>query len=578
MRSILPGLLAILLLTVVSCRKDDITTTKDIIPPTPTVKIETSVHGMVFDENQNPVVDATVQMGDEQVQTNEQGYFQLSDLQSSDRALVYVTKAGYFDAYPVFTPNEGSREFLEIQLIERQLTASISAEDGGTVSTNGSEVIFAPGSFVLENGDAYTGQVQVYAHYLDPTDEKLYQYMPGNLTAVNVENEIQVLITYGMINVELETPSGESLNIDQDAILNMPVPNELMANAPQIMPLWYYDGDLGLWVEEGQATLSGNTYSGTVSHFTFWNCDIPSNFVQINGQVNVSGFSPRVEVRLTRLDNGDTASDYTDDKGLFDGKVPLNQVFLMEIINSCGTVIHSEQIGPFSADTYVGTFAVTTTAEFSQVSGTVTNCDGAPTSGYVITSTGQLLSTGSNGVFNNLLATCGDSELSLTAVDLVNQVQSDAMVYTVEPVMNIGTIQACGNMIVSGVNYEINGGTSIFIPFCTVLKTDDPSNFDLYEFINVYEESPGNKVETKYTIANWTGDPLNPLWALSYEHTFTGTVSQYWSPGTGDISLVLENDTPGGIIRFEISNADVTEEISGTTYAGSVVSLIGIVQ
>ncbi|MCB0704073.1 MAG: hypothetical protein KDC34_02140 [Saprospiraceae bacterium] len=585
MRSILPLFFAFMLLTVFSCRKDDITTTTTITPPVPSVKIETAVHGLVTDENNTPIADALVRMGDAQTTTNAQGYFSLSDFQSSIGALVNVEKAGYFNAYPVFKPNANSQEFLTIQLIERQLSGSVSAQTGGEITLpNGSAVVFEPGSFVTTNGESYSGDVQVFAHYLDPTDEDLYKYMPGNLTALNSENEMRALVTFGMLNVELETSSGEELNINQAAVISMPVPADIMANAPATIPLWYYDETLGLWIEEGQATLAGNTYSGEVNHFTFWNCDVPFPFVNVNGQIDVNGFAPYVEVRLTRLDTGESASDHTDDKGLFDGKVPMDAVFLLEVINDCGTVIYSEQVGPFSVDTNLGTYYVTQSDDWSEISGTLVDCDMNPTTGILMLQGDNgifdILQAGSNGAFYKLVATCEIDEITVVAVDANAQVESDELSFAVAPIMNLGMVAACGNTITSGVEYNLYGGSNIFIPFCTVTVENDPDsgNPQIYTFVSTYEDSPGNYVTTEYIFLDWNADPNNPLYGMAYNETVFGTPTTYYQPGGGDISLIFADYTPGGSIQMIIENCDAKEAVSGTIFPGSTVTITGIVQ
>ena len=56
------------------------------------------------------------------------------------------------------------------------------------------------------------------------------------------------------------------------------------------MPLWYFDEQKGMWVEEGVATKQGNQYVGTVNHFTDWNCDIPSEWnTVITGRILCNG-------------------------------------------------------------------------------------------------------------------------------------------------------------------------------------------------------------------------------------------------------------------------------------------------
>jgi ABC-type sulfate transport system permease subunit len=102
--------------------------------------------------------------------------------------------------------------------------------------------------------------------------------MPGNLTGITINNEQKILQTYGMIAVEMEGSSGEALNIagSKQATISFPIPSAMLANAPATIPLWHFDETIGVWKEEGTATKQGNAYVGVVTHFSFWNCDVPA--------------------------------------------------------------------------------------------------------------------------------------------------------------------------------------------------------------------------------------------------------------------------------------------------------------
>lgn len=55
-----------------SCRKDSITTDRDINPPIPDVNIETTFNGLVIGFNGEPIIDVTVTVSSQMTQTNEQ--------------------------------------------------------------------------------------------------------------------------------------------------------------------------------------------------------------------------------------------------------------------------------------------------------------------------------------------------------------------------------------------------------------------------------------------------------------------------------------------------------------------------
>ena len=107
--------------------------------------------------------------------------------------------------------------------------------------------------------------------------------MPGMLYAENENGAERMLQTLGMLAVELRGSGGEDLNLAEGSTseIKVPVDASLMSIAPNTIPLWYFDEVNGYWKEEGQATLQGNMYVGTVSHFSFWNCDIPTEAITL---------------------------------------------------------------------------------------------------------------------------------------------------------------------------------------------------------------------------------------------------------------------------------------------------------
>lgn len=114
--------------------------------------------------------------------------------------------------------------------------------------------------------------------------------MPGDLRGISTDGSLKTLTTYGMAAVELTGALGELLQIapGQKASLTMPIPVAILSNAPATIPLWSFDEAKGLWKEEGQAIKTGSNYVGDVSHFSFWNCDVPNNYVQFNCTVKNS--------------------------------------------------------------------------------------------------------------------------------------------------------------------------------------------------------------------------------------------------------------------------------------------------
>lgn len=124
-----------------------------------------------------------------------------------------------------------------------------------------------------------------------------------------------------------------------------------------------------------------------MSHFSWWNCDVPSNFVELKGGVfdSLNGgvlAGARIVVVTQTMGSG---TIYTNTLGEFTGMVPVGQLLTIQVQLPCGlngswTTMHEEVAGPY---TQMGVIALSVTILGQLLTGVVADCDGFPLeSGY----------------------------------------------------------------------------------------------------------------------------------------------------------------------------------------------------
>ncbi len=477
LRFILVSIVTMLFFT--SCQKTlstDETPTQPIITTTPpdlTTKVTTTiVSGFVTDGNEAAVKDASVLIGTTTVLTDKYGYFEARNVQMiQNAAVVTVTKAGFFKGIKTFIAVANKAAFFRIKLIPKIISGTINGTSGGAITLASGLSINFPANAVVNatTNAAYTGTVNIIAFKIDPTSTDLNRIMPGDLRGLNTEGNLQLLTTYGMAAVELTGTSGELLQIatGKKATMTMTIPTSILASAPATIPLWYFDEAVGLWKQEGTATKTGNNYVGEVSHFSFWNYDVPANYVQFNCTVvNSSGQPiPNVLVKISLLSNPLMAAyGYADSSGYVSGAVPSNALLLLEVFgNGCNVASHSQTFTTTNINISLGAVTISTTSSISTITGSVTNCSNAPvTNGFIIIQNGfiftkhALSNTGTYSV-TRLLCGTGSNNITLIGEDATAAQQSNAAVYPIIAGANaIPTIQACGVSIQQFVNYTIN--------------------------------------------------------------------------------------------------------------------------
>lgn len=448
-------LLTALLLS--GCRKGELINKVTIDEDPPVVLVLGSFKGKIVDENGEPVPGALVSVFGKNATTDAKGLFELKNIEApKDAALVRVEKTGYFTGSAMSGNSAGGQHYVRVTLMKKGAPQLVNAAAGATLNwADGIRLRILPNTLRRANGSLYSGQAEVFARWLDPTDPELGALMPGALMARDAEGQERVLATYGMAALELKTPAGEDLvlNHDDAAELEIPIPSELAGTAPQDIPLWYFDLEKERWLLKGACRKSGSAYVCKVATGGYWNCDIPLEAICLSGTVFQSDSTPALYTRVVVEDLTDNFIywGYTDINGFFCGSVPKGAPLKITILDLCDNVLYEANIGPFSMDTDLGDIYLTQTLQqyFINISGQLNDCGGAPvTSGQIAVQYPgklRLFPLSAPGVFNfDLALNCIEfPELQITGYDLAAFKATPVQLHSDASDAALGALKAC---------------------------------------------------------------------------------------------------------------------------------------
>lgn len=435
-------------------------------------EITRSFLGNVMDSNGNPLEGVTISIGTDQVLTDANGVFSMEDAQVNQRfAYVKAEKAGYIHGSRALVPTNGVNK-VSIMLLEETVAGSTTSGTEKTIAIANGASVSLKGDYIKPDGTPYSGNLDVIVHHLDPTDTNMTLQMPGMLYAENEANQERMLQTLGMLAVELRGTAGEDLNLAENssAEIKIPVDASLMGIAPSTIPLWYFDEAKGYWIEEGEATLVGSNYIGTVKHFSFWNCDIPAEAINLCVTVINENETAFANTRVTITSNTfGTRGGYTNELGEVCGLVPSGETLEINVYDFaiCGSnVIYTSTIGPYNADDSI-TVVVEETSDIinETVFGTFADCNETLiTNGYVVLTYGDqtFYDTVTDGTFEINMLRCSSSDsFSIEAVDTDNLQTTGTISYTFNAdETNLGNLLAC-DAVTEFVQYTVDGTENV---------------------------------------------------------------------------------------------------------------------
>ncbi len=275
MRRLISYIIGIIIATIANSCVDSNTN-----KPEETSQTSTPISGKIYDENGNVLSGATVLSGNNQATTDSTGHFNINvDTLIGNRYVLRIQKDGYFDR--IYSKMVSDTLNYPIQLIKKEQSNFVAlnefnANEGIIIEVNGATVTIPKSSLAKSDGSDYNGKVGISVVYLSPTGAPAMEpLMPGaDLMAIANDGDTVPLISYGMVNVEMTDDNGNPLQLKDgcEAYLKYPAPKGFSNH--DTIPLWYFNEESGLWVEEGYSTRQGDKYVGSVRHFTWWNCDI----------------------------------------------------------------------------------------------------------------------------------------------------------------------------------------------------------------------------------------------------------------------------------------------------------------
>ncbi len=290
------------------------------------------ISGTVYAPGRAVLSGVTVSVGSLTTTTDDNGLFVLSNLDPGNRVQVNFSKEGYLSTQKIVSIEKGRTSYTSATLFTA-FSATFSASQSFVIDSD-AQLEIPENAFVLPGGGSFTGTVKAELRYFDPTNPEAINAFPGQFSGIQENGQSTMFESYGFLSAgfydaanpstELALASGKSVGI------TAPIPYSLQANAPDTMPLWYYDDEDGLWREEGFATKVGNTYVGSVNHFSYWNFDHP---VVIDDQATLTGKVmtadrgepiPGAQVVATGVGYTGYTVSYTNDEGEFSITVKAN--------------------------------------------------------------------------------------------------------------------------------------------------------------------------------------------------------------------------------------------------------------
>ena len=167
----------------------------------------------------------------------------------------------YADLTKVFRIKEGQRLFSKIVLRPKPVAKPFNSSEPFKVLLGDSpdhsafaEIEIPEGSLLKDDGRIYSGQANLRLSVMDPRNLSDIQTAPADFSTIDEDGEEQLLVSYGMFDIDFEDESGNPLFTSKP--IKMYIDPEKMnisvdSNGNTTAKLWWLDPKSGRWVKAG---------------------------------------------------------------------------------------------------------------------------------------------------------------------------------------------------------------------------------------------------------------------------------------------------------------------------------------
>jgi hypothetical protein len=319
---------------------------------------------VIASDGSGGVPNAAIEMGTVQTISAADGSYSLS-VPAIDRAVVRVEANGFAENIRIARVVAGQSTPLTVQLVKVGVTQTVAVASGGTVNVPNSvaQVVIPANGLIPQTGGSPVANVgfSVTPIAVATTTNN----MPGDFTAVS-GGSIGQLQSFGAMLIDVRDGSNVRYGLapGSTAVIRIPVSTR-SANVPATIPLFYFDDSTGRWVQDVTATLVGTGadryYEGTVSRLSYWNADLVTETIFVNGCVQSESGQPagNVLVESDGIDYSGSSQVYTGTDGSF--RLPIQKNGRATVTALVGTQLtNTVSVGPSASDIPLDSCLVTT--------------------------------------------------------------------------------------------------------------------------------------------------------------------------------------------------------------------------
>ncbi len=279
-----------------------------------------------------------VSIGESTTTTDADGFYALSNLTADEEVVINFEKEGYLlgstqiQIKSLSEDDTTSPNYLEYSMdtYDHQWSYDVQTEASGT------NINIPANAYTDTVGESYDGNVTTKLEILDIATDEGKTLFPGTFEGKNINGETVQFSSYGLISIEPKDTSGNTLNFTDNSIITLTF-NSVASLDEQSVPMWYYNYDQGMWIEEGYAERQEDgTYRGEISHPGTWSLSKPLEDAPgiYRGRIVLTDGTPAQDIRIYAVGNNWSSSDLsTDEDGIFEIEVVPGDSFQLVAYN-----------------------------------------------------------------------------------------------------------------------------------------------------------------------------------------------------------------------------------------------------